>query len=225
MSGVFVGNKPKMPPGKKLPNYTDTKKADRNPPFYISRWLLSINHHASCFASGFVAQNVDSALELVVQHAGVAVADFNSATVNAHHWEYVEQTAIGQLVGNAGLRLGNFLSAEYQDGMNENYINTYPVRKDSFEKLVSRAKNKETMQYYTVTTADGYSVDMQPLDDATAKKIRDAIDAADRLAVNDTRISEIIDEALEAVYNGSKTSADAAADIQNKVSTYLNEIK
>ena len=118
-----------------------------------------------------------------------------------------------------------FLSADYQDGMNENYINSLPVRKDSFDKLVNRAKSKEEMDYYTITTAEGLSTEMKPLDDATAKKIKETVEAADRIAVNDTRINEIIDEALEAVYNGSKTSADAASDIQNKVSTYLNEIK
>ena len=59
----------------------------------------------------------------------------------------------------------------------------------------------------------------------TAEKIKKAVESADRCVLSDERIEKIIDEALDQVFNGEKTSAEAVAEIQSKVSTYLNEIK
>ncbi len=117
-----------------------------------------------------------------------------------------------------------FLTEEYQDGLNDNYIHTLPSRKSSFEKLLTKAKNDDSMGY-AVEMPDGTMEDMKPLDDKTADKIRAAVEAADRCAVSDERIGKIIDEELEAVKKNGKSSAEAASQIQNKVSLYLKEIK
>jgi hypothetical protein len=119
----------------------------------------------------------------------------------------------------------DFLTKEYQDEMNESYISCLPVRKDSFDALLERSKNPDEYQYYSVVTADGAYNEMKPLDDTTAEKIRKAVESADRCELSDERIEKIIDEAVDQVWNGEKTSAEAASDIQKKVSTYLNEIK
>ena len=118
-----------------------------------------------------------------------------------------------------------FLTEEYQDEMNDNYITNLPVRKDSFDDLLVKAKNPEEYHYYSVTKPDGSYAEMKPLDDTTADKIRKAVESADRCKLSDERIEKIIDEALDQVFNGEKTSAEAASEIQSKVSTYLNEIK
>jgi hypothetical protein len=118
-----------------------------------------------------------------------------------------------------------FLTEDYQDEMNDNYITNIPVRKDSFDDLLVKAKNPEEYQYYSVTKPDGSYAEMKPLDDTTAEKIRKAVESADRCVLSDERIEKIIDEALDQVFNGEKTSAEAASEIQSKVSTYLNEIK
>ena len=118
-----------------------------------------------------------------------------------------------------------FFTEEYQNEMNGEYISTFPVRKSSFDDVIAKGKNPESYQYYQVTKPDGSYAEMKPLDDATAEKFRKAVESADRCVLSDERIEKIIDEALDQVKNGEKTSSEAAADIQNKVSTYLNEIK
>ena len=78
---------------------------------------------------------------------------------------------------------------------------------------------------YTVETPDGEAVEMTPLDKQTADKVRDLISNADSAMVSDERITAIVDEEIEAFIAGSKTAAEVAGTIQNKVSTYLKEIK
>ena len=118
-----------------------------------------------------------------------------------------------------------FFTEEYQNEMNGEYISTFPVRKSSFDDVIAKGKKKESYQYYQVTKPDGSYAEMKPLDDATAEKFRKAVESADRCVLSDERIEKIIDEAIDQVKNGEKTSSEAAADIQKKVSTYLNEIK
>ena len=118
-----------------------------------------------------------------------------------------------------------FFTEEYQNEMNGEYISTFPVRKSSFDDVIAKGKNPESYQYYQVTKPDGSYAEMKPLDDATAEKFRKAVESADRCVLSDERIEKIIDEAIDQVKNGEKTSSEAAANIQNKVSTYLNEIK
>ena len=78
---------------------------------------------------------------------------------------------------------------------------------------------------YGVETPDGETIEMKRLEKVTADKIRTAVETANRCSVTDERINGIIDESLAEVFAGSKTSKDAAATIQNKVSLYLKEIK
>jgi len=118
----------------------------------------------------------------------------------------------------------SFLDEEYQDSLNDEYMYTIPLRKSSYEKLENKAKLKEEMNE-TVTKPDGTVADMLPLDDVTAAKIRTAVETADVCSVSDERIKNIINEALEPVFSGDKTSKEAADEIQSKVSIYLKEIK
>lgn len=117
-----------------------------------------------------------------------------------------------------------FFTEEYQDALNEDYTYTFPSRKSSFEKAINKEMTSENMGY-SVETPDGETIEMKPLDKVTADKIRTAVETANRCSVSDERINGIIDESLAEVFAGSKTSKDAAATIQNKVSLYLKEIK
>ncbi|WP_044974637.1 extracellular solute-binding protein [Ruminococcus sp. HUN007] len=119
----------------------------------------------------------------------------------------------------------SFITKEYQDEMNKGYTNSFPIRKDSFDALLKKAKNPDEYCYYSVTKPDGTYAEMNPIDDSTSEKFRKAVESADRCVFSDERIETIIDEALDQVFNDQKSSQEAADEIQSKVSTYLNEIK
>lgn len=118
-----------------------------------------------------------------------------------------------------------FLTDEYQDSINEEYITNFPLKKSAFEATLNKAKSQEFTGSYSVTKPDGTVEDMKPLDQATADRIRNAVVSADRYAVYDERIADIVNTALDEVFNDAKSSSEAASEIQNKVSLYLKEIK
>lgn len=117
-----------------------------------------------------------------------------------------------------------FILEDYQNSLNEDYASTFPVLKSAYDKIEKRAMSDE-YSGYTVETPDGEAVEMTPLDKQTADKVRDLISNADSAMVSDERITAIVDEEIEAFIAGSKTAAEVAGTIQNKVSTYLKEIK
>lgn len=118
-----------------------------------------------------------------------------------------------------------FLTEEYQDGMNEDYIRTFPIMKSSFEKTLKKAQNAETYKNYSVETPDGEYKAMQPLDAQTAEKIKNIISSANRAVTSDTRINDIIDEQADIFFEGGQSAQEAAEAIQSKASLYLKEIK
>ena len=115
-----------------------------------------------------------------------------------------------------------FILEDYQNSLNEDYASTFPVLKSAYDKIEKRAMSDE-YSGYTVETPDGEAVEMTPLDKQTADKVRDLISNADSAMVSDE--TAIVDEEIEAFIAGSKTAAEVAGTIQNKVSTYLKEIK
>lgn len=117
-----------------------------------------------------------------------------------------------------------FLLEDYQDSLVENRSYTFPLMKSSYEKLENKAMSGENSGY-KIITPDGDYVEMKPLDEKTAEKVRKAIELADRTIVSDERITEILDEQFTEFFAGASTASETAETIQKKVSLYLKEIK
>lgn len=118
-----------------------------------------------------------------------------------------------------------FLLKDYQDSLNENYISTFPVMKSAFEDVMKNAQNSDYTGGYMNIDSEGNYVEITPLDDKTAEKIKNLVEGASIAATSDTRINGIIDEQLNIFFEGGQTAKEAAEAIQSKASLYLKEIK
>jgi hypothetical protein len=72
---------------------------------------------------------------------------------------------------------------------------------------------------------DGTFYETNPLSDEDVNEFVNIVKSVNEAYSSDSRIKSIIDESVGEYFNGSMTSKEAAEQIQNKVTLYLNEIK
>lgn len=118
------------------------------------------------------------------------------------------------------------LLPEYQ-----NYTDSFPVRKDSFEKRREETVSKkpdENEDYYLICFVGDMAYGIgsgEPftIEKSDADKIADAVYAAEVPYFLDSSIDEIITEEASSFFSGAKSAETAADMIQNRVSVYLSE--
>jgi len=121
-----------------------------------------------------------------------------------------------------------FLKEDFQDKI----ANTgweFPLKKSSLEKLAENTKNPPKDQGYsriepTIVIGDEPK-EIGFIDDAGIEKVNKLITSIDSAVNYDANISKIIEEEMEVFYKGDKTAQEVAKLIQNRVNTYINEIK
>lgn len=119
-----------------------------------------------------------------------------------------------------------FIGEEYQNSLVEDdYSYRIPLMKSAYDVMINKAISNQNNPYGQIEKPDGSYEDMKPIDQNTADKVKKAVESASRCVASDERIGKIIEEAAEKVFNDEISSAEAAAEIQSKVKTYLNEIK
>ena len=109
-----------------------------------------------------------------------------------------------------------FLSKEYQDStVNEAVTFGFPVRKEALENLMKNEEGKDYSSY-------GFTSEIN--NNENVSLLKSIIENADHHVVSDSEIKKILREALDEFYEGGKSSADTAKDIQNKVTAYLQNL-
>lgn len=115
-------------------------------------------------------------------------------------------------------------------------LSRFPVRMSTLEKGF-----KETTEPEYETDENGNQIEIpkatySPLGvggemvlyaatDKDIEKMRELITSVTMISNNGTAIPNIINEEVPAFYEGDKSAEEVAAIIQNRVETYLNEIK
>jgi len=110
------------------------------------------------------------------------------------------------------------LSEDYQTKVTS--VASFPVRTSVFDSTVKNSRRKG-FGYRT----DGTFYETNPLSDEDVNEFVNIVKSVNEAYSSDSRIKSIIDESVGEYFNGSMTSKEAAEQIQNKVTLYLNEIK
>lgn len=110
------------------------------------------------------------------------------------------------------------LSEDYQTKVTS--VASFPVRTSVFDSTVKNSRRKG-FGY----RADGTFYETNPLSDEDVNEFVNIVKSVNEAYSSDSRIKSIIDESVGEYFNGSMTSKEAAEQIQNKVTLYLNEIK
>ena len=99
-----------------------------------------------------------------------------------------------------------------------------PVKRTVYEELW---KHDSKSNQYPSNGNDCYgkTYTVKPPDKNVRKTFDDAIASASATTLSDSNIRKIIYEQVELYLEGGQTTEETAANIQNKVTTYLNEIK
>ena len=99
-----------------------------------------------------------------------------------------------------------------------------PVNKSVYEELW---KHDSKSNQYPSNGNDCYgkTYTVKPSDKNVRKTFDDAIASASATTLSDSNIRKLIAEQVELYLEGGQTTEETAANIQNKVTTYLNEIK
>jgi len=115
----------------------------------------------------------------------------------------------------------SFLLEDYQDSMNEDYSDVFPVMRSSMTKLLDKAMKESDGDFITDM---GYQ-SLNPIDRATGENLISLIESSSRKVVSDSKIKDIITEELDSFYSDGQSAEEAAANIQKKVSLFLKETK
>jgi ABC-type glycerol-3-phosphate transport system substrate-binding protein len=110
------------------------------------------------------------------------------------------------------------LSEDYQTKLTSSAA--FSVRTSVFENAMKTSRRKG-FGYRT----DGTFYETNPLSDEDVNEFVNIVKSVNEAYSSDSRIKSIIDESVGEYFNGSMTSKEAAEQIQNKVTLYLNEIK
>jgi hypothetical protein len=99
-----------------------------------------------------------------------------------------------------------------------------PVKKSVYEELWKH-DSKANQYPSNGTDCYGKTYTVKPPDKNVRKTFDDAIASASATTLSDSNIRKIIAEQVELFIEGDQTTEETAANIQNKVSLYLKEIK
>ena len=111
---------------------------------------------------------------------------------------------------------------DYQDGINKDYVNTFPVKKSAFDKIISVAQSQESQG--KIEGPDGDYIDMKPIDTKSAQMILDLAKSTDKKIISNASITDIINEQVNNFFDGGQSAKEAAAAVQSKATLYLKEI-
>ena len=111
---------------------------------------------------------------------------------------------------------------DYQDGINKDYVNTFPVKKSAFDKIISVAQSQESQG--KIEGPDGDYIDMKPIDTKSAQMILDLAKSTDKKIISNASITDIINEQVNIFFDGGQSAKEAAAAVQSKATLYLKEI-
>lgn len=124
------------------------------------------------------------------------------------------------------------LSREYQMKNLENVF-MLPTRKDCMEEYVRRMTTKESyrdeygteVEPITTTWYDGYSMDISPASKEDAVLFESLINSTHCVIGYDEAILDIVLDEAKGYFNGDKSVEETAKIIQNRVATYVNEMR
>ncbi len=119
--------------------------------------------------------------------------------------------------------VSSLISEEKQDAINEEYSNSFPILKSSFEKYFNMQK-QETAEGNMTYTPDDQMVNVKPVDKETRDMVVNLIEDSPNMKIYDSRINKIIDEQFDIFINGGQSAKEAADAVQSKVSLYMKEI-
>lgn len=106
-----------------------------------------------------------------------------------------------------------FLSQEYQDkAFSEAVTYGFPVRKDSFEKMMKKEAGKDFSSFGITADTDG---------ELASVILQAVVSDADNHVVSDSEIKKILRTSLDEFYADKISAEEASKQIQNKVSEYL----
>jgi len=111
---------------------------------------------------------------------------------------------------------------DYQDGLNKEYVNTFPVKKSALDKIIGIAQKQGSQGM--IEGPDGEYIEMKPIDTESAQMIIDLAKSTDKKISSNVSITDIINEQVNSFFDGGQTAKEAAAAVQSKVSLYLKEI-
>lgn len=118
------------------------------------------------------------------------------------------------------------LSDEAQKTMNAlTEMWSLPVKRTVYEELWQQASAIKLYSPSTGNDCYGKTYTVKPADKNVRKTFDDAIASASATTLSDRNIRMIIAEQVKLYLEGSQTTEETATNIQNKVTTYLNEIK
>lgn len=147
------------------------------------------------------------------------------AVINAY--ETYALAAKGSDVDEAWNFMRYYLTDEYQETLQWEL----PINKKYFDELAEKATKKPTYEDeggnlveedYTWWFNDETLI-LDPLTTEQAEEIKEYIASVDKRSYQNTDISNIIDEEMEAFYQGQKSAKDVAAVIQSRAQVFVNE--
>ena len=122
------------------------------------------------------------------------------------------------------------LTEEYQEN---NYAWAFPINKNSLDKMIEKAMTPETTtdeEGNVVEVSKGswgwgpdLEVEIKAATQADIDQIMELIDAIDATMNYDMSLMEIVQEEAATYFAGQKSAQETAANIQNRVSLYVNE--
>ncbi len=122
--------------------------------------------------------------------------------------------------------LRTFLLEEYQSSLQDG---VFPLRRDSLLAKAAAAQQPETREFVPEVlfgqdyTAEQLAYWKQGLTQAQTDQIIALLDTVDTMVMYDETIINIIWEEADYFYSGVRTAEEAAAIMQNRVQTYLDE--
>ncbi len=117
-----------------------------------------------------------------------------------------------------------FLTDEYQDV----YREEFPIKKSSLEKIKQLEKKgelDENRKNINKVYKNGKEINLGIPSDESIEKVDKLLHSVNKSVLVDLNISRIINEEVNSFFSGDKTAEEVADLIQNRVNTYINEIK
>jgi hypothetical protein len=110
---------------------------------------------------------------------------------------------------------------------------TFPIRIDLFEALIDQAKipitiidedgNEVEVSRGFMGQGDDSMVEMKALTDAEERGLRAIVESASILGQFNEIVTNMVREETASFFAGSRSAADTARVLQNRIQTYLNE--
>ena len=152
---------------------------------------------------------------------GLAALGFPSANAPTHAVHNATGTALGIRANSAHIDAAwDFLRMGLMpDTLLDDMI--FPTRIDLFERMIAvELAREDPTVMFSPTQGE---IQLPPLTEADAELLRDLIAHIGRTPLSEHPIQLIIWEEVTPFFAGSRTAADTARIIQNRVQTYLNE--